>query len=212
MNDTLAVGAIQRVRHLRHHLRNRVKVAAAGRQRRRTVAHRRRCAAARLLAGEALDQALGQRGRVSRCDRRRSHVHGRFVPRWRHGSGWRLTQLGDNRAQRGSLDELHRVVVRPVLLPSGVDGHDIGVMELRGGFGFTPKPNHRLRTQAQGAGKHLQRHLAVQRNLPRLVDNSHPPATQFADDFEIAEAFRSGCGRLAHDLAYRNCCASYVLG
>jgi hypothetical protein len=48
---------------------------------------------------------------------------------------------------------------------------------------------HRLAGQPQPAAEHLQRHLAVERQLPGLVDDAHAAAAQLTHDLEVAQPF-----------------------
>src|SRR5262249_41644379 len=49
---------------------------------------------------------------------------------------------------------------------------------------------HRLARQAQPAREHLQRHLAIERQLASFIDDAHAAATQLANDREVAEPAR----------------------
>ena len=77
--------------------------------------------------------------------------------------------------------------MRAVLLAGGVDRHDVGVVQLGRRLGLAAEALHRLGRQSQAGGEHLERHLAVERDLPRLVDDAHAAAAELADDLEIAE-------------------------
>ena len=74
-----------------------------------------------------------------------------------------------------------------VLFAGGVDRHDVGVMQLGRRLCLTVEASHRLARQAQAGGQDLERHLAVERDLPRLVDDAHAATADFPDDLEIAE-------------------------
>ncbi|MFO0890666.1 MAG: hypothetical protein U0790_16170 [Isosphaeraceae bacterium] len=56
------------------------------------------------------------------------------------------------------------------------------------GLDLAMKSMHGLRSQAPSAAQDLERDLAIERHLPRLVDDAHAAAAEFAEDLEIAEA------------------------
>jgi hypothetical protein len=60
-------------------------------------------------------------------------------------------------------------------------------MQLGCRLGLATKALHRLAAQARAAAEHLQRHLAVERHLPGLVDDAHATAAQLADHLEVSE-------------------------
>src|SRR5207302_8291649 len=68
------------------------------------------------------------------------------------------------------------------------DGYDVGVVQLRRRFGFAAEALHGLGRQTQAAGEHLQRHLAVERHLTRLVDDAHAAPAQLPDELEVPQA------------------------
>ena len=94
----------------------------------------------------------------------------------------------EDQIQRWTVDKLHRVVMRAVLVAGGVDGDDVGVMQFGRRLRLSAKSHHGLGTQPQTTGEDLQCDLAVQGHLPGLIDDPHAPAAQLADDLEIAEA------------------------
>jgi hypothetical protein len=82
--------------------------------------------------------------------------------------------------ERLPLDQLHGVVVAAVVLPGGVDGDDVGVVQLRRGVGLALEPLHRLWGQPEPRWQHLERDAAVERDLPGLVDHAHPATPDLA--------------------------------
>jgi hypothetical protein len=66
------------------------------------------------------------------------------------GSGARLLirhstfDIRHSLRQAASFDQLHRIKVAAAFLPDFKDRHDVGVVELRGGFRFSPEPAHFL--------------------------------------------------------------------
>ncbi len=57
----------------------------------------------------------------------------------RHGQ---LALPAQAHPQRLALDERHRVVEQPIALPSGEQGHQVGMVESRGELGLLPEPLH----------------------------------------------------------------------
>ena len=82
----------------------------------------------------------------------------------------------------------HRVKVLALEFADIVDRDDIGMLQLRRGLGFDPKPpNIVLSRQAIGPN-HFHRHDAVKRNVPRLKHDPHPAPSDLTEQFIIAEA------------------------
>ena len=74
-----------------------------------------------------------------------------------------------------------------VLLPGGVNRHDVGVVQLRGRFRLAAEALHRLGGQPQAAREDFQGHRAVERHLPGLVDDAHAAPAELPADLEIAQ-------------------------
>ena len=88
------------------------------------------------------------------------------------------------------MDELHGVVVHPLVLADAEHGHDIGVMQVGRHLGFAGEAVLVLRVEQHLLGQHLERHPAPQRLLLGLVDDAHAAAADFADDVVVAEFCR----------------------
>jgi len=88
---------------------------------------------------------------------------------------------------RRPVDQFHGVEVDAVLFAGGVDRHDVAVVQAGGGLGLAVEALHRGGGQARPRGQDLQRHPAVERGLPRLVDDAHAAAPQLANDLEVTE-------------------------
>src|SRR5579863_7340649 len=82
--------------------------------------------------------------------------------------------------------------MRAALLADRVDGHDVRVMQLGGSLGLATESFHGSGRQTQTAGKHLERHFAIERFLACFIDDAHPATAKQAQDLEIAKAFRLG--------------------
>src|SRR5436853_7127546 len=74
------------------------------------------------------------------------------------------------------------------ILARGIDGNDVCMMQFGRRSGLTLKSYHGLRRQSESDLEHLERDLAVERHLARLVHDTHPTAAQCADEFKITEA------------------------
>ncbi len=76
-------------------------------------------------------------------------------------------------------DEMHREIMLRLAFSDFVNGHDVWMVQIRGGMGFVLKKPERF-FSSQLAGKdHLHRHLALQADLPRPIDHSHPAPRDF---------------------------------
>ena len=168
----LLVGVLQGVGHVGDHAGHRVEVAAARAERGRTQLRRR-------------DPPHGRPRRRARSDTssggQRGGRLGRPVP------AARLLGLPEDLVERRPVDQLHGVEVRAVLLAGGVDRHDVGVVQLGRRLGLAAEALHGVGGQAQPAAEDLEGHLAVERDLARLVDDAHAAAADLADDLEVAE-------------------------
>jgi hypothetical protein len=77
--------------------------------------------------------------------------------------------------------------VAAVFFARGVHRHDVGVMQLGGGFGFAVEALHGLRRQSESAAQDLEGHLAIERQLARFIDDPHAAAADLAHDLEVAQ-------------------------
>lgn len=80
--------------------------------------------------------------------------------------------------------------MQPVVLADAEDGDDVGVAQPSGGPRLAAKPQHFLFGEQRVPGKHLDRHVPIERLLVRLVDDAHPAAANLADDLEVAQVRR----------------------
>src|SRR6516165_3298343 len=97
------------------------------------------------------------------------------------------THLTDNGGEALTINVLHCIVVDAALASDSVDRHDIRVMQARGRLRLILKALELARVKNRCQGENLDRHLAPQRDLLRLVDDSHAAATDLADDPVVAQ-------------------------
>ena len=97
------------------------------------------------------------------------------------------TQLPNQVGQGLALDELHGVVIDAAFAADGIDRHDVGVMQMRGGLGLVLEAVQVLGVERRGKGQHLQSHPAPEGKLHGLVDNPHTAPADLAEDAEIAQ-------------------------
>ena len=109
--------------------------------------------------------------------------------------GFLAFDLVNQRGERLAFDKLHGVEMDAPLATDGVDGHDVRVMQLRGGLRFVVKALQMLGVKGGREGQNLKRHAPAQGQLQRFVDNAHAAAADLAHDLEVAERI----GR--HDIA-----------
>ena len=101
------------------------------------------------------------------------------------------SELVEDRCQAAALDKLHGVVVNALIAADTEDGHDVGMVQLRGGLSLDLEPLALLGVDRRGEGKHLERNAPAQRDLLGLIDDAHAPAADFAEDPVFAQL----CGR-----------------
>ena len=107
-------------------------------------------------------------------------------PARRRGPG-RTGVLADHVGQRGALDVLHRVVVVPRSLPTAKIGTICGWWSWATACVSIAEPLQFQRVERRGAGEHLDRDPAPQRDLLGLVDDPHPAASDLPDEAILAQ-------------------------
>ena len=80
------------------------------------------------------------------------------------------------RAEALPLDQLEDDEGLVVLGARGQDGHDMGVAQARQHTSLAQEPSRRSGVSSDARWQHLDRHAPVQRILPGVVDDPHPPA------------------------------------
>ena len=78
--------------------------------------------------------------------------------------------------QVAAVDQAHRDDQLVVLLARVVDRDDVGVIEAGGEARLAQEPLAEALVAAEVAGDHLQRHLAIEGEMGRPVDDAHPAA------------------------------------
>ena len=73
------------------------------------------------------------------------------------------------------------------LAADGVDGHNVGMVQLGGCLGLMIEAGDLLLVQQGGERQNFQGNFAAQRDLPRFVDHAHPAAGDLGQDAIIAE-------------------------
>jgi len=97
-------------------------------------------------------------------------------------------------AQRFAFDERHGEKQQPCRLPSGEDGHDVGVPELRRHLDLALKALD-AHPRGQLGRQHLDHHRAPEGDLLGLEDAAHSAAADFADNVICAVERRlENCG------------------
>ena len=102
-------------------------------------------------------------------------------------------ELRDGRREGLAVDELHGVVVNASLATDGVDGDDVGVVELAGSAGLVLEALDELGIEEGGEGQDLEGDAPAERDLLGLVDHTHAAPAHLAEDAEVAEG-PSGSG------------------
>lgn len=94
--------------------------------------------------------------------------------------------------QASTRDQFQRQVGPPVVGRHLVNLDDVRMLQSRRRLGLGTEAVQRV-TAGVGAGQdHLQRHMAIERQLPCLVDHTHAAAAELALDFIARQSWRSG--------------------
>ncbi len=93
----------------------------------------------------------------------------------------------DDGGQAAAVDELHGVVVDPLLAAHSEDRHDVGMVQLRGRLGLDLEPLAPLGVDRRREREDLQGDPAAQGDLLGLIDHAHAPPPDLADDGVVAE-------------------------
>ena len=100
--------------------------------------------------------------------------------------------LVEDRVEAEPGDELHRVVVQPVVLADAEDRHDVRVVQPRRGPGLAVEPADLLGGPGDARGQHLQGDVPAERLLLGLVDDAHAAAADLAEDAVVAQPLEGG--------------------
>ncbi len=99
------------------------------------------------------------------------------------------------RLQALALDQIHREVVSPIVLADLEDADDAGMIQVGGGFRLDAEPLHVLPVGKPTRQDHLDRHQAVQADLPGLVHDPHAPFAELVQEHVVAKIFDRGSDR-----------------
>ena len=142
--------------------------------------------------------ARGRRRRTGRCRDVRLGLLARLHQRADQFADRRRVQRGDRRGlarlqlfedfvQRDAVDEFHRAVLDRTFLTGIVDGHDVGLVQLRHHLllAFEPLFRHRV---GEPVANDFERDPAVEVVLAGFVDLAHAASIDEADDVEWPES------------------------
>jgi hypothetical protein len=93
----------------------------------------------------------------------------------------------DRAAQRLSTDQLGSYPVSAVIAADVVNGDDVGVIERAGRAGFALETGDAVRVARHGGGQHLDRHVALEADVPGAPDFAHAAAAEQFHDLEVAQ-------------------------
>jgi hypothetical protein len=94
--------------------------------------------------------------------------------------------------QAPALDVVHGVKGLAVQLPNFVDGHDVRMTETGGGLGFAAKTLESAAPGEFSKENHLDGDDPVEAALTGLVNQAHPAACDFFEQFIVAKACSCG--------------------
>jgi hypothetical protein len=103
-------------------------------------------------------------------------------------AGPEALQFAEDFVERLATDELHGVVAEVALLADIEDRHNVGVVQLGGGARLAVEAGKQLGILSRRAKQDFQGHAPAQRFLLRLIDHTHPAATNFAENTVIVGA------------------------
>ena len=95
--------------------------------------------------------------------------------------------IGDEVLERLAVEELHDHEGAAVLLAYVVDGADGGVVQCRGGLGFTAEAGERLRVMSNVLGKEFEGDEAMQPSVFCLIHHTHTTAAELANDAVVRD-------------------------
>ncbi|MEA3210369.1 MAG: hypothetical protein QOE70_3426 [Chthoniobacter sp.] len=88
-------------------------------------------------------------------------------------------------AEIHAINELHEQIEKAICLPKVVHGHDVRVIELRQRLRLPRKALRKLRVLLPLRREQFQRDQPAERFLARLVNDTHPAATEAFEDLEL---------------------------
>src|SRR5271167_2233944 len=105
--------------------------------------------------------------------------------------------------QGKTVQKFHGDERAPTVFGNFVDGADVGMIQRRGGPGFTAKSLEHLWIFRDGVRKKFQCDKPAERRILGLVDNTHSATAEFLDDAIVRNVLtneRIGAGHAQHIL------------
>ena len=88
--------------------------------------------------------------------------------------------------QRQPIQKLHDDEALLALLDNVVNRADVGMIQCRGGFRFTPETGQCLRVFGYFVWQELEGNKPAELHILSLIDDAHPAAAQLFDDAVVA--------------------------
>jgi len=113
----------------------------------------------------------------------------------------RLCRTGDFAQQAAAVDVLQGKERPAIIFAHFINLHDVGVLQAGHGFRLGAEAQVRLGVGLKTHKDHFERHQALERTVPGLVDNAHAPTSQFRDNLvtrhgrEVRVACLCGLGK-----------------
>jgi hypothetical protein len=89
--------------------------------------------------------------------------------------------------ERPALDEFHRDEVDAVLRADFVNGHDVGMLQRRGRFGFLDETRLAFGDRGHRRWQYFQRHRAAEVQILGPIDGAHAAFADLGLDLEMSE-------------------------
>ena len=104
--------------------------------------------------------------------------------------------------ERLTLQQFHGDEGSSIGLVDFVDGADVRMVQRRRGFGFPLETAEGLCVVGEFVGKELQSDVATELEVFRLINHTHPPAADPAQDAVMGNCLSHGLGGRGHWLAH----------
>src|SRR4029079_10810313 len=111
------------------------------------------------------------------------YAHGEFLNQ-RHRS-----LFSDDLVESLTIQKLHYQVWRSIQIAKFVDGHNVGMLQCAGGLRFAVETLQEIGVLRIGPGDHFDGDLSPNGGVDRLVDYTHPSATQDVEHVVLADLF-----------------------
>ena len=102
------------------------------------------------------------------------------------------TDVGQSAIERGAFNILHGVVMNAAFATDRKDGNDVWVVQLGCGPGLVLESDNLFLVEDGRERQGLESHAAIERDLVRLVDDTHPSPSNFTNENEVAEPLFGG--------------------